>query len=122
MSDVNGAWLGTYWQQGQPTRFEASLVQGGSTLSGSVLDDNWLGEAAITGEVVGRVIQFTKHYLTANPTSIQYIGQIAEDEQSMQGTWQIHGFDSGPWEARRSGDNLMAELRSRQTQSLALIS
>ncbi len=29
MADVSGAWLGTYWQQGNPTRFEATLIQGG---------------------------------------------------------------------------------------------
>jgi len=120
MADVSGAWLGTYWQQGQPTRFEATLVQGGDTISGNVLDDNFLGEAAVTGEVVGRAIQFTKRYLTGSSTLIYYVGQVAEDEQFMQGTWQIEGFDSGQWEARRSGENLVVELQSRQTQSLSL--
>lgn len=120
MAEISGTWLGTYWQEGEPTRFEATFVQGGNTLSGNVLDDNALGEAAIVGEVVGRTIQFSKRYLTSSPTSIHYIGQIAEDEQSMQGTWQIAGYDSGQWEARRSGDNLVAELQSRRTQSLTL--
>lgn len=119
MADVSGSWLGTYWQQGQPTRFEATFVQGGSHLSGNLLDDSYLGEATITGEVVGRVIQFSKRYLTSATPPIHYIGQVAEDEQSMQGTWQITGVDTGSWEARRSGDNLVAELRSRQTQSLS---
>lgn len=67
MADVNGLWLGTYWQEGIPTRFEATLVQGGNTLSGRVLDDNYLGEAQIEGEVVGRTIHFTKRYLTTSP-------------------------------------------------------
>lgn len=120
MADISGAWLGTYWQQGQPTRFEATLVQGGNTMSGNVLDDHPLGEASITGEVVGRRIQFTKRYITGSSPLIHYVGDIAEDEQSMQGTWQIVGVDSGPWEARRSGENLIAELQTRQTQSLSL--
>ncbi|MDX2231066.1 MAG: hypothetical protein NW220_15610 [Leptolyngbyaceae cyanobacterium bins.349] len=120
MADVSGAWLGTYWQQGRPTRFEATLVQGGHTISGNVLDDNALGEATVAGEVVGRAIRFTKRYITAPPVPIDYAGQIAADEQSMQGTWQITGFDSGAWEARRSGENLVADLPVRQQQEFSL--
>lgn len=120
MANISGDWLGTYWQQDLPTRFEASLVQGGNTMSGSVLDDNRLGEAYVAGEVVGRAIQFTKRYVTGTQIPIAYIGTIAEDEQSMRGTWQIQGFDSGQWEAHRAGENLVAELQTRQSQALAL--
>jgi hypothetical protein len=120
MANITGVWLGTYWQQNRPTRFEASLVQGGSALSGNVLDDNDLGEAFVAGEVVGRVVQFTKRYMTGSPIPIAYTGTIAEDEQSMRGTWDIRGFDSGQWEAHRTGENLMAELQARQAQALSL--
>jgi hypothetical protein len=120
MAEISGAWLGTYWQRGMPTRFEASLVQGGNTISGNVLDDNLLGEASVTGEIIGRAIRFTKRYITGSAVPIHYTGQIAEDEQSMQGTWQIDGCDRGQWEARRSGENLMADLQIRQAQMLAL--
>lgn len=120
MADISGAWLGTYWQQGMPTRFEATLVQGGTTITGSVLDDNSLGEAAIAGEVVGRAVRFTKRYVTGSPIPIDYTGTIAEDEQTMQGTWQIGGYDSGQWEARRSGENLVADLQTWQAQNLSL--
>lgn len=120
MSGISGTWLGTYWQQDLPTRFEASLVQGGNTLSGSVLDDNWMGEASITGEVVGRVIQFTKRYVADPSALVDYTGQIADDEQSMSGTWLIQGFDAGQWEARRSGENLVAELQAIQSRNLLL--
>lgn len=120
MADISGTWLGTYWQQGMPTRFEATFVQGGNTISGNVLDDNSLGEASVAGEVTGRSVRFTKRYVTGSPIPINYTGAIAEDEQSMQGTWQIHGYDSGPWEARRSGENLVADLQILQAQDLAL--
>ena len=120
MADITGAWLGTYWQKEKPTRFEATMVQSGNKISGSILDDGSLGEAHIAGEVVGRVIQFTKRYVTSSPIAINYTGEIAQDEQSMQGTWQISGSDSGQWEAHRSGDNLLAQFQMRQTEQLSL--
>jgi hypothetical protein len=113
MADVNGVWLGTYWQQGMPTRFEATLVQGGNTLSGRVLDDNHLGEAQISGEVVGRSIRFTKRYLTTSPHVVAYTGMLSEDAESMQGQWNIGFLNSGTWEAYRSGEDLTADLKNR---------
>ena len=68
--DISGTWLGTYWQNDNPTRFEATLVMSGNSLSGSILDDNLLGESRISGEVVGRSIRFTKRYLTSSPNPI----------------------------------------------------
>ncbi len=118
MADVSGTWLGTYWQEGEPTRFEASLVQGGTALTGNILDDSYLGEARATGEVIGRSIHFTKRYLTRAAAPIQYSGTISEDENSMQGSWKITGLGSGSWEAQRSGDNLLAELRNRRIEQV----
>ncbi|MHC5721987.1 MAG: hypothetical protein ACYTX0_60710, partial [Nostoc sp.] len=63
MADLSGNWLGTYWQDDIPTRFEATFVQSGNTFSGSILDDNYLGEAQVNGEVIGRTVSFTKRYL-----------------------------------------------------------
>lgn len=116
--DISGSWLGTYWQNDSPTRFEATLVVGDSSLSGSILDDNLLGEARISGEVVGRSIQFTKRYLTSSPTPIDYSGTISEDGNSMSGRWRIGQKHSGQWEAHRSNQDLMAELRNRIAQKV----
>ncbi|MDZ7958412.1 MAG: hypothetical protein RMY34_11140 [Aulosira sp. DedQUE10] len=113
MADLNGTWLGTYWQQGVPSRFEAVFAQSGNALSGSILDDNYLGEAQISGEVNGRSISFTKRYLITSPSPIKYIGTLSENEDYIQGEWNIGRWYSGPWEARRSGDNLMEELKAR---------
>ncbi len=63
MADVNGVWLGTYWQNGIPTRFEMTLLQGKNTTTGNILDDSNLGEATVAGEVTGRTIAFRKCYL-----------------------------------------------------------
>ncbi|NJO77880.1 MAG: hypothetical protein HC827_04690 [Cyanobacteria bacterium RM1_2_2] len=110
--DITGAWLGTYWQNDQQTRFEATFSQGGNVLTGSILDDNYLGEAQISGEVVGRRIQFTKRYLTSSPTPIDYAGTLSEDANSMSGTWKIGRAFSGQWEAHRSNTDLMADLKT----------
>jgi hypothetical protein len=118
MADVNGLWLGTYWQEGIPTRFEATLVQGGNTLSGRVLDDNYLGEAQIEGEVVGRTIHFTKRYLTTSPHRVIYAGTLSEDADFMQGQWRIGVLHSGTWEARRSNEDLTADLKNRLEQQI----
>lgn len=119
MADVNGTWLGTYWQQGTPTRFEIALIQSGNTLSGHVLDDCYLGEARLQGQVVGRSISFTKRYITTSSAPISYTGTISEDENYMQGEWKIGRWDSGTWEARRNSDNLVIDLqKSRVLETL----
>lgn len=118
MADLSGTWLGTYWQSGVPTRFEATLLQSSNSLTGNILDDSYLGEATLIGEVVGRRIQFTKRYLTTSSSLINYSGTVNEDEDFMQGVWSIRDSDSGEWEARRSGDNLMLELQRLQQQKI----
>ncbi|HEY9762454.1 MAG TPA: hypothetical protein V6D07_08015 [Trichocoleus sp.] len=112
MADVSGMWLGTYWQSGNPTRFEATLVQGGNTLSGRMLDDSYLGEAQLQGELVGRRVAFVKRYLTTSPSAVHYTGTVSEDGNYMQGEWTIGAFDSGSWGAYRSQDDLSADLQS----------
>lgn len=111
MTDLNGTWLGTYWQGENPTRFEATLIQSANTLTGNILDDNYLGEALLSGEVIGRRISFTKRYLTGNYPVINYAGTVSEDGDFMQGDWQISKSESGLWEARRSGSSLTLELQ-----------
>ncbi|MEB3181423.1 MAG: hypothetical protein VKL59_20665 [Nostocaceae cyanobacterium] len=118
MSHVNGTWLGTYWQDGIPTRFEAVVIQSGNSLSGSILDDSYLGEARLSGEVIGRGISFTKRYLTSSPEPIRYVGTISEDENLMQGQWNIGRGYSGTWEAHRSGETLMADLQTQTTEQV----
>lgn len=116
--NVSGTWLGTYWQDNEPTRFEVTFAQGGNGLSGSILDDSYLGEAHLTGEVIGRSIRFTKQYIATSPTSINYSGNISEDENSMSGTWRIDRRFSGRWEAHRSNQDLLADLKNRLNQQV----
>ncbi|MGB3535751.1 MAG: hypothetical protein WBA13_19815 [Microcoleaceae cyanobacterium] len=114
MADLNGTWLGTYWQRSQPTRFEATIIHAGNTLSGNILDHNYLGEARCSGTVTGRQINFTKRYFMSSPDPITYIGTISEDENYIKGTWNIGFIFSGQWEARRSGENLSIQATTRQ--------
>ncbi|MFH7030082.1 MAG: hypothetical protein ACHBN1_33170 [Heteroscytonema crispum UTEX LB 1556] len=120
MADVSGTWLGTYWQDGFPTRFEATLIQSGSAVTGRILDEGYLGEAQLTGEVIGRGISFTKRYFTTSPDPVKYIGTVSEDENYMQGKWNIGLRYSGTWEARRSGENLIADLQTRVAKQVSL--
>ncbi|MBD2472298.1 hypothetical protein [Nostoc sp. FACHB-145] len=113
MADISGNWLGSYWQDGMPTRFEAAFVQGGNALTGSILDDNYLGEATVKGDVIGRSINFTKRYLVTAYAPVTYTGTISQNEDYMQGKWNIGSRYSGSWEARRDGDNLIVDLQTR---------
>lgn len=110
MTDMNGTWLGTYWQGGQPTRFEAVLLQGGNILDGHILDDSHLGEARMHGQLLGTSVAFTKRYLTTSPSPIRYTGTLSTDGNYVHGRWRIGYFDSGTWEAYRTSDNLIADL------------
>ena len=120
MADISGTWLGTYWQQGMPTRFEATLIQSGNALTGSILDDSYLGEAQLTGEVIGRNVSFFKRYFTTSPDIVKYIGTISADEDYIHGHWTIDAFNSGPWEARRKRENLCMNLQSTQEKLISL--
>jgi hypothetical protein len=110
MANISGTWLGTYWQFGNPTRFEMTLLQGQNTLSGNILDNSYLGEAVVKGEITGRKVTFSKCYLANSLHCINYVGIISEDEQIMQGNWYESFFNQGKWEAHRQDDNLTLNL------------
>ncbi len=112
MTNISGCWLGTYWQGGNPTQFEATLIQGGSVVDGRILDNGYLGEASVQGELIGWRIFFVKRYLTTSPSPIRYSGILSEDASYMHGNWRIGYFDSGTWEAYRTDDSWMEELAS----------
>ncbi len=111
-ADISGMWLGTYWQRGNPTRFEVTFVQGGNSISGRAMDDSPLGEANLSGSIAGRSITFVKQYLASSQSAIEYTGTVSEDANYMSGQWRIGLFDSGNWEAHRSEDDLTKQLNS----------
>lgn len=115
MINLSGMWLGTYWQQGVPTRFEMTLLQGRNTLSGNILDDGSLGEASLVGEATGRNVRFSKRYLGGLCHTVRYLGIVSDDGNFMQGQWLIQALDRGHWEAHRRDENLSLD---RETQSV----
>ncbi|MGK7946255.1 MAG: hypothetical protein AB4058_17475 [Microcystaceae cyanobacterium] len=119
MADVNGIWLGTYWQNGHPTRFEMTLSQGNNVLSGRISDDSSLGEASLTGEIIGRQISFVKKYLTKERHTVSYTGTVSEDEQWLTGQWNID-YLSGAWEASRQGDLLIFKQKEEVKQLISI--
>jgi hypothetical protein len=119
VTDLSGTWLGSYWQNGEQVRFEFALIHSGNSLSGNILDDCYLGEANITGEVIGRQIQFSKRYVSVRQVPIEYKGTISDDGDSMRGNWSFaykalafHSVASGSWEAHRNGGNLSLQLKN----------
>ena len=118
MANISGTWLGTYWQYGNPTRFEMSLIQGKNTISGNILDDSNLGEAKVNGEIIGRKVTFAKCYLCNSRHCIDYVGTVSEDEQSIQGKWYENIFNQGQWEAYRQDDNLTLDLETITQQKV----
>ena len=118
MADLSGVWLGTYWQRKQPVRFEMTLVQGGNSLSGRVLDDNDLGSALLAGKVSGRSVNFTKTYITASRHSVEYTGTLSEDGKRMKGQWRISWFSGGTWEAQRSDEELSLKQITRRVEKV----
>ncbi|NJL45751.1 MAG: hypothetical protein HC922_08585 [Leptolyngbyaceae cyanobacterium SM2_3_12] len=122
MVDLSGTWLGTYWQRGNPTRFEATLVQGGNTLSGRLLDDGYLGEAQMSGTVAGHRVHFVKRYFNSSQAPIDYTGTVSEDGDHMGGQWYIGQFDAGTWEAHRGEDTLnqsLSQVLAQETVTVA---
>jgi len=122
MTDISGTWLGTYWQEGVPTRFEVTFIQSGNSLAGNILDEGYLGEAQISGDVLGRGVSFTKQYLTTSPDTVSYTGTVSEDENYIQGQWQISRLSSGTWEAHRQGDNLSLEFNNIIVEKVPVLS
>jgi hypothetical protein len=95
-----------------------TLLQGGNTLNGRILDDSYLGEASAVGFAIGRSVSFTKTYLTSARHSVRYTGTISFDGNTMQGQWKINFFFSGNWEAQRSDDNLSLKNVTRQADKV----
>ncbi len=121
MTNITGTWIGTYWQQGNPTRFEATFIQSGNALCGNILDDSYLGEATLQGEVIGRSIRFVKKYISTskNRGSVNYNGTISEDGNYMQGKWDFFGiFGFQSWEAHRKEENLETEFKRYIVEAL----
>jgi hypothetical protein len=119
VANLTGVWLGTYWQGDSPTRFEVTFLQSGNTLTGNILDDGNLGEANLSGQVIGTNVSFTKTYLNQPFYHIRYVGILSADSDTIDGDWTIQTLyiqDSGKWTAHRTQEDLSQEFSSLLTK------
>src|SRR5687767_5850426 len=102
--NLTGVWQGIYGYPmgGLPTvPFTASLIEAGSSLSGSVHEQCTVnGETlffSLSGSRHGSAVNFVKTYLGTSPYygTIVYDGAVNDDATEIDGRWSIPGDWSG---------------------------
>lgn len=112
-SDLSGQWDGQFAYPdgfGPVTPFLATLVQRGSSFTGTIVEpDLYAGgqsaEATIVGVQAGDAVDFTKTYRKAtagyeNP--VDYVGQLSDDGNRITGMWSLLDMN-GTFEMERMG-------------------
>lgn len=113
--DLSGKWKGSYieWDArgiGCNIWFEMELKQNGTEITGITTEErnNRILTARINGRVEGRAIRFVKQYNWGLPAgsvqSIEYKGNIADDDNSMRGIWKA-SVVTMRWSASRVSKN-----------------
>jgi hypothetical protein len=108
---IEGSWIGSYgYNDGRlPVQFDANftLVDDPETLTftGTIRDNGPLGEAHVDGQQLGRAVFFTKYYTFPLADSltgrVEYTGELAEDGNSIAGSWTLRSGGTGPWQVFR---------------------
>ncbi len=113
--NLSGRWKGSYINKDARGReyqigFEMELKQNGAQIAGITMEqgDNRILTARIDGTIEGRIIRFVKQY-NESPApwpveSIKYEGSIAEDGNSISGTWKTLVLTRG-WSVSRVSKN-----------------
>jgi len=123
--DMTGLWHGTYsyvgYSQGTMP-FAANIFDGGGHLSGSIIEpasgEESLYveeiEAMVAGARGGRSVDFTKTYAGQVWThSVDYVGQLSPDGQTVIGMWSVDSLD-GTFEMHR--DLKLEELTDQEAE------
>lgn len=105
MTDLSGAWSGSYVYPGSlaPVPFSLEMRDSAGALSGIVTEPAppYMGggevQAVVTGAVSGGAVRFTKVYdaLEHFLHPVDYQGTLDADEVEVSGTWRIDGDWSG---------------------------
>ena len=110
--DMTGLWHGTYTYPDyarETLPFVANLTDTGGRLSGTIMEpatgeESYHAEeteAVLAGSRGGRAVDFTKTYLGAVwAHSVDYVGQLSADGQSVTGMWSVESLD-GVFEMHR---------------------
>jgi hypothetical protein len=126
---LTGVWQGIYSYPvgGLPTvAFTATLIEAGSSLSGSVHEPCMAGGSpsetlffSLNGSRHGTAVDFVKTYHGTNPYygTILYEGTVNDDAIEIEGRWTIPGDWSGRFLMTRSGDPPRAAAESEGAES-----
>lgn len=128
--NLTGAWTGVYfypvheWNPDDdmpPTPFKADIVDVEGNISGTTVEpDLTYGpgypdiRAVIEGHREGLSLVFTKFPDGRHTHTIDYVGDIADDGNSISGQWVIHGAWSGVFRMQR-GATTSVRSETRET-------
>ena len=103
--DLTGIWNGLYsYPDGRSVTFVATLIEGGSTLTGSTHEPCVGGDcpagtlfATLMGSRRGSAVSFRKTYEGGGPRfrAVDYAGTLNADATEIEGRWTIPGVWSG---------------------------
>jgi hypothetical protein len=103
--NLTGVWNGLYsYPDGRSVTFVATLIDSGSTLSGSTHEPCVGGDcpsatlfATLMGSRSGSAVSFRKTYEAAGPrfATVNYEGRLNADATEIEGRWSIPGVWSG---------------------------
>jgi hypothetical protein len=127
-ADLTGLWTGSFAYpggQGPATPFLARIEDHDGDLSGTTIEPNTIlpgGDelhAFIRGSREGRSVDFTKTYDGAAEAahSVDYVGRLSEDGNSVAGVWSLEYLD-GTFEMHREIE--LEEERADETESVEL--
>ena len=100
--DLTGRWQGRYYYQDgrESVAFVVDMYDNGGKLEGRISEPNTFGGADarslyanLAGGVQGRALSFSKTYdgTGGQSHSVQYRGELDQDDMSAKGTWRIPG-------------------------------
>lgn len=125
-TDLTGQWTGVYFYPIDaeinpfdtlpPTPFDAEIVDRAGDLTGDITEPDTMGpeptvrlKASMTGSHLNGDVAFTKHPASAGeqfndfevPESIEYLGTLSPDGNSITGHWHVLGDWSGAFRMQR---------------------
>ena len=122
--NLTGVWNGLYsYPDGRSVTFVATLIDSGSTLSGSTHEPCVDGDcpaatlfATLMGSRSGSAVTFRKTYEVPNRRwgTVNYEGRLSADATEIEGRWSIPGVWSGKFMMIRP---LREALEEEQTES-----
>ena len=121
---LTGVWHGLYtYANGATVSFVATLIESGSSLTGSTHEPSMLGgggtaNAMLAGSRDARAVAFVKTYACGGPiysNPVHYDGTLNGDATEIEGRWSIRPILSGKFMMIRSTGKAEAVER-RQVQ------